>query len=262
MKNNDLTLNIKCNDGYCNQLRILLAGVFLLQNQYIKECNINWTITNHNNINFLDYYEQPAYLKFKQLSKHQINLHEATFIDTISKYTNDTTNWSLKLIKAFKTLKLKPNVKRQINKYLKSINIDRVVGIHARRTCKISANEMFNRSRYLLSNQEFINLLQNYRHRYYNVYIATDNSETQFFFKNALKERYISYKDIEKSIESHCTPYDREKVVRFTDPLHTIIDFYTLLNCKHFIGTESSSFSSLIYYLRNNPNDFKIVGGV
>ncbi len=31
-------------------------------------------------------------------------------------------------------------------------------------------------------------------------------------------------------------------------------------NC--IIGTESSSFSALIYHLRNIPNDFKIVGGV
>ncbi len=50
--------------------------------------------------------------------------------------------------------------------------------------------------------------------------------------------------------------------MRFTEPLHTIIDFYTLLNCKRFLGTESSSFSALIYHLRNTPNDYKIVGGV
>lgn len=250
----------KCNDGFCNQLRMLLAGEFLVKEKYIQSYTQEWTTTNHNNIDFLNFYETPSFINFKKIPNKEVNWVDGTFAGMTGKYIEKNgKKWPLNLIKAFKTLKLKNNIQQIIDRYLQDINTSELLGIHVRRTCKLGVNKEFNRTSVLLTNKQYLEILEDYN---LNVYVSTDNKETQSYFKQNLKTRYNAFKDIEKGIEEYCSVYRREDVVRFTDPLHTIIDFYTLLNCKRFIGTESSSFSALIYHLRNKPNDFKIVGGV
>ncbi len=255
-----ITIHAKCNDGYCNQLRMVLAGIILVQEEHVKEYNQEWTNTNHNNVNFLDFYETPNFINLKKISNKEVNWVDGTFAGMTGKFIEKNgKKWPLNLIKAFKTLKLKDNIQQIVNKHLQDINAKKLLGIHVRRTCKLGVNKDFNRTSVLLTNKQYLDILEDYN---LNVYVSTDNKETQNYFKQNLKERYNAFKDIEEGIEDYCSEYKREDVMRFTEPLHTIIDFYTLLNCKRFLGTESSSFSALIYHLRNTPNDYKIVGGV
>lgn len=254
------TINAKCNDGFCNQLRMVLAGIVLVQEGYVKEYNQEWTNTNHNNINFLDFYETPSFINFKKIPNKDVNWIDGTFAGMTGKYIEKNgKKWPLNLIKAFQILKLKNNIQQIIDQYLQNINASELIGVHVRRTCKLGVNKQLNRTSVLLTNKQYLDILEDYN---LSVYVSTDNKETQNYFKQNLKERYNAFKDIEKGTENYCSLYDREKVVRFTDPLHTVMDFYTLLNCKRFVGTESSSFSALIYHLRNNPNDFKMVNNV
>lgn len=247
----------KCNDGFCNQFRMLLAGEFLVQEKYIQSYTQEWTTTNHNNIDFLNFFEPPKFVQIKNIPQDQINCTDGAFAGMTGKYVEKNgKKWLLNLRSIFNTLRLKENIQQLVNKHLEKINCKNIVGIHVRRTCKISANKAFKRTSSLLSNQQFLNILNDYNLK---VYVATDNKETQEFFKQKLKDRCIVYQDILNGTQNYCSDeYIRENVARFTEPLHTIIDFYSLLNCKRFLGTESSSFTALVYHLRNIADDYKI----
>ena len=251
----------KCNDGFCNQFRMLLAGEFLVQEKLIQSYTQEWTITNHNNVNFLDFFEHPEHVQLKSIPQTKVNWSDGSFVGMTSKYIEKNgKKWPTNLKKIFKTLKLKVSIQQIINKHLQDINVHNLLGVHIRRTCKLGVNKLFDRTSVLLTNQQYLDILQDYN---LYVYIATDNNETQTYFKNKLKERCKIYKEILRGAEGFCgIDYNRKNVLRFTDSLHTIIDFYTLLNCKRFIGTESSSFSALIYHLRGNKNDFALLNNV
>ena len=251
----------KCNDGFCNQFRMLLAGEFLARESLVQTYTQEWTTTNHNNVNFLDFFEPPKYIQLKNLPQTKVNWSDGSFAGMTGKYIEKNgQKWAKNLRDTFSTLNLKPSVKQKVDAYLQSINTHNFVGVHVRRTCKLGVNKEFYRTSVLLTNEQYLDILRDYN---LNVYLATDNKESQMYFKQHLKKRYFAFKDIKKGLEKHCSEeYTRKNVVRFTTPLHTIIDFYALLNCKRFIGTESSSFSALIYHLRNNANDFKIISNV
>jgi hypothetical protein len=255
-------LNIKCGDGFCNQLRMLLAGEFLMQQNLIQSCNMEWTLTNHNNVSFLDFYKKPKYINFKKLLPHEVNYTEGVFAAMTDNYIlHNNQNWAFNLIKIFKTLKLKTKIQHLISDYHKKINCRNLVGVHIRRTCKTGVNKLFpERQKCLLTNQEYITAIKKSKLQ---AFVATDNKETQNYFKEQLNRQCIVYQDILEGTEDHNSyEYNKKTVKRFTEALHTIIDFYTLLNCKYFIGTEYSSFTSLVYYLRNNINDYKITCNV
>jgi len=250
-------INAKCNDGFCNQLRMLLAGILLVRDGCIKEYNQEWTITNHNNINFLDFYDEPQFITLKSISQVDINWTDGCFAGMTGKYIDKNgQKWAKNLKDVFKSLRLKPTVQQIIDNYLQDIDIENHIGVHARRTCKIGGNKHFNRTNLLLTNQQFLDIVEDYKLK---VFVATDNKQTQDYFKKHLKDRFVAYNDIAAGSENHSSnEYIRENVARFTGALHTIVDFYTLLKCKRFIGTETSSFSSLIYHIRGNANDYKI----
>ena len=255
------TINSKCNDGFCNQLRMVLAGIVLVQEGYVKEYNQEWTNTNHNNVNFLDFYETPSFINLKKISNKEVNWVDGTFAGMTGKFIEKNgKKWPLNLIKAFKTLKLKNHIQKIVDEYCESIKCKNLLGLHVRRTCKIGVNKLFpKRVNHLLTNQEYLDIIKDYN---LNVFVATDNKQTQDYFKKNLGKRCYVYKDLLEGREDYCNEqYTREKVKRFSNPLHTIIDFYTLLNCKRFIGTESSSFTALIYHLRGNNNDYRVISG-
>ena len=251
----------KCNDGFCNQFRMLLAGEFLVREKLVQTYTQEWTITNHNNVNFLDFFEHPKHVQLKSIPQTKVNWSDGSFAGMTSKYIEKNgQKWGKNLRVTFGTLKLKPHIQQIVDEYLCDIKSSNTLGVHVRRTCKIGVNKIFNRNVNLLTNKQYLELVNDYK---LNVYISTDNKETQRLFKQHLKKRCLIYQDINKGCEDYCSEnYTRADVVRFTTPLHTIIDFYTLLNCKRFIGTESSSFSALIYHLRDTADDYKITSNI
>lgn len=254
-------IRTKCSDGFSNQLRMLLAGEYLVQENYIQSYTQEWTTSNHNNIDFLDFFEPLKFARLETIAEHKITRVDGEFAGMTGKYINQSSGkWPVNLRKAYSSLKLKPDVKQLVEEYMQRINCTDVVGIHVRRTCKTSANKEFNRTNKQLTNQEFLALLHDDDSQ---VYVATDNRETQDYFKAQLKDRCVVYQDILEGAEDYCSgEYIREAVTRFTSPLHAIIDFQVLLNCKRFIGTENSSFTALIYHLRNSREDYSIISSV
>jgi hypothetical protein len=47
---------VKCKSGFCNQLRLMLAGSFLVTNGFINSYTQEWLLSNENNVDYLGYF--------------------------------------------------------------------------------------------------------------------------------------------------------------------------------------------------------------
>lgn len=252
-------LYAKCTEGFVNQLRMLLAGTYLVQTNCIASYTQEWTITNQNNVDYNQFFEPlpgVAIKKLKDVSADQI-ITASSFTKLIQRYAPKNTNCTVALKQSLKYLKTKPIINDLINLYSNKFNITDRHGVHARRTCKIAMLlEEPNRSM-PLSNDEIFAQIRTAEA----VYLATDNKETQQKFIRALGNQLCYSQDITQGNEKlTCTTYSPDIVRRYTDSIHTIIDLYMLKNCKIFLGSHESSFSLLVYYWRNNENDYLLHG--
>lgn len=252
---------VHCPNGFANQLRLALAGSFLVINGYINTYTQEWVLNNHNNVDFLNYFQPLEGVIFKKVNiEHSIN--STTFEMMIRTYTKNKVS-PLDALQEVKS-NLIPNqcVNQELELFLKNKDLNNSVGIHARRTCKLSFLNL-EESKYrseckIHSNQELLDNIKDFN----NIYLATDNKETQKWFKDRLGDRVWFYSSILNGKEMPDFPYSREHVTRYTAPLHTVIDFLVLLKVGVFLGTNQSSFSGLIKNIRNNFNDFLFYGKV
>jgi len=254
-------LYVKCNEGFVNQLRMLLAGTYLVQTNCIAGYTQEWTLTNQNNVDYNQFFEPlpgASIKRLKDIDPSRI-ITAASFTSLIRRYAPKNTDCAIALKQSLKFLKTKPIITDLIDMYCKQFRIFECMGVHARRTCKTAMLlEEPNRSM-PLNNDE---LLVQCRACTY-VYIATDNKETQQKFSKALGERTQYAQEITQGNEKlTCTTYSPELIRRYTDSIHTIIDLYMLKQCKTFLGSHESSFSLLVYYWRNNNDDYLLHGTI
>ena len=251
---------VRCPDGFANQLRILLAGVYLMQTNSVNSFTIEWVLNNHNNVNFLDYFEKPPGITIKDIDS---NIDDEKIIKTcsfeylINKYAKRGTLWNTALSVALKYLILKREVQLKVDSFVKQNKINESLGVHARRTCKTALLEGVHDRSLPLTNTEILSICRSYT----KVYVATDNKETQDFFIKELNDSVVVYKPIIHGVEHF--PYDeysRDGVQRYTDGEHNIMDFLTLKQCKTFLGSNESSYSLLLFHWRKNGNDYHVFG--
>lgn len=258
---NDKHIKVHCPNGFANQLRLLLAGAFLSRNKYIESYTQEWVLNNHNNVDFLDYFKPLDGVQFTQVDKQRA-INSTTFQMMIKTYTKNTVAPIEALQEIKNQLQPKETIKKHLDYFLKDKSLDNYVGVHVRRTCKLSFLNL-EESKYrtvvkLASNEEVYQKIKNYK----NIFLATDNQETQNWFKDKLKDNILIYSTILSGQEVSELPYTRNAVVRHTLPLHTVMDFLILLQTGIFLGTDESSFSSLIKNIRNNFEDFLFYGKV
>ena len=253
--NKDKKIFVKCEDGFVNQLRLLLAGSFLIKENLIDSYQQEWTISNHNNINYLSFFEPIPQVNLTKLHENTDFIQTTTFQRLIEKYGNSSINWLdcfKQIVKEFKPSK---EILEKVNFLTDKFNLKKALGLHIRRTCKDSILKFSHRNQ-LLTNEEILNMCSDYD----TIYLATDNQETQNWFSHILSEKVIFYKKILSGKENSMEFYDRNKVCRYTDAEHSVLDFLLLKNCDKFIGTHESSFSLFLYYWRNNTKDFPLLG--
>lgn len=249
-------LKIECDDGFANQIRLALAGDFLANHKYIESYSQKWILNNHNNVNFLHYFNPLPNIKlvssFHPYDKNIINT--TTFKKMIYTFIGSTVPYQEIFNFAIKNLQPLDYIKELVDIFCKKNNLHETLGLHVRKTCKIAS--LKNSSIKNLTNEEYLNISKGYK----KVFLSTDNKETQDWFKEKLQDKLIVYQDIKDGKELFEGNYRRDKVVRYTDPLHTVMDLLILLKCNTFIGTCNSSFSLLILHWRNNEKDFKLSG--
>lgn len=254
-------LYVKCDSGFANQLRMMLAGTILLQSNCISTFNQEWVMSNHNNVDYNTFFKPLPMINMTSLNNVEQNriITTTSFEGLLAKYNTTSHTWQTLLQKSLLCLTTQECIQQIVQQYIVRNNITDAIGVHARRTCKLALLEI-EHDRYLpFSNTDVLNMCTEDS----KVFVATDNSETQTFFKDALQDNFLSFAKIQNGTEKFvCDVYDSNKVSRYTSGLHTVIDFLILKQCKRFIGSSDSSFSLLLYYWRNNNLDVPIFGKI
>lgn len=207
---------IKPIGGLCNCLRVLFS-YYKYARSINSELYVVWRVTKECPGHFLKYFEPIPNIHFIDKKKP----HERFF------YKGCQINKNFK--PDYKKLKLKP--------YLQKIILNRVneidknyVAVHVRRTDhRVYSNH----------DEKFINFLNNSNNKNKNIYIATDNILTynkyKIIYKNRIKLNF--HKIIKNGF-------------RKTSLQDAIIDIYMCVYSNNFLGSRWSSFSELIYTLR------------
>ena len=226
-------INLQPIGGLCNRLRVLLSYKYEYHN---KKINVYWIVKPECPGFFLDYFEPIENVEFfHSIPKDVKILKEHITCKGSKPYINSVNNEEiLKCI--FSNLVLKQGLQDKINKIIKDNYNDKYISCHIRRTDHLKAFEKDNRT----CDNDFINFLKKNKG---NIYIATDNLDTQKIFYEKFKERIPYIKFIEKSDK-----------LRQTSIEDSIIDLYICASSNKFMGTYYSSYSGFIKRLQKYIN--------
>ena len=216
--------------GLCNKLRVLLYH-YDISKKLNKKFIVVWNKDRYCNGLFLDYYQQLENTIFIKKNENNYDI----------KYKGCSAD--IKLCN-YNLLKLKPTIQEKIN--IIRNKYDKYISVHIRRTDHVILAKKKN---LYIDDDYFINFLN--QNSDYDIYLATDNRETQdkFYklYKNKIK--YIIF--INKKNEINKRPKkDNSDKTRHTSLLDSIIDLYMCVNSEKFMGTKYSSFSETINKMR------------
>lgn len=249
---------IACPDGFINQLRLSLAANFLVSIGHAKTAQQLWIINNHNNVCFHKFFFDLPYLQFIDSDVDFINsnniIHTKSFTHMVSGLDVKKT-----LRQSFTFLKTQYVFSNMITKFIKQYHISNCIGVHIRTGCKTALlNISNNRGKPTNDNIIIHQLWKNYPN--HNIYLATDNAETQNKWIEIFGDRLIYFQKIDTGTSIFNGPYDRSKVERFTSDVHTVADFLILQKCHIFYGSNESSLSIMVNLLRNQKADGVLMG--
>lgn len=213
------SITIKPNYGLCNKLQFTEKWRNISRKRK-RNLNVIWEVSDQCPGFFLDYF-QP--------------------IKNVNFYKNNITNkflkrpWDRRQNPNYNEFKLLPYMQQKVNNNIKKLQ--KYIAIHVRRTDMVThcKNRKWRIIPYNIYDK-FINKYINY-----NLYIATDNRETQTYF-------YKKYKNIIKVITFINSNNNKNK--RQTSLEEAIIDLYTCINANYFLGSNKSSFTQFIIHNR------------
>jgi hypothetical protein len=211
---------IQPTSGLGNKLRVIFSYYELAKKQN-KKLYVIWIINNACNGFFLDYFEPLDDVIFEKTNLQNLDIYYKGYDRNPDYYPN------------YKNLKLLPHIIEKINNK-KKIFGDNYISVHIRRTDHILLAEENNK---YTTDEMFIEYIEREKNNS-NLYIATDNKETYDFFN--------------KYNKNICVPYHNTiDTLRQTTLEDSIIDLYMCVYSSKFMGSGFSSFSELIYNLRN-----------
>jgi hypothetical protein len=255
-----MSIVINTREGLCNQLRTMFSYIELTQKFKIK-LKVIWTNYNKCNGFFLDYFEPIPNVIIEEYTLNNINrIHDI-------KYKKNTPILSIKdIIKKSKTtenlvyrgyfphpffdpekmfiynlLKLNKNLKNKIKENIIKKKCH-FISVHIRKTDLDILHNIEKSTN--TSDTDFIDFANQYPKL--DIYLATDNYQTQQKFIQLFPKRVFYNKLIDNKINKHRFITHRE-----TSLENAIIDLYTCVKSKNFKGTYKSSFSRLIQQLRD-----------
>jgi hypothetical protein len=249
-------IKIRCPDGFANQLRLTLAANLLVEKKIAKEAIQEWILNNHNVVDFLKFFHPLPSVSFSKLLETEEDLVKTQSFEFMTKRINARSIVDL-FNEAYSYLKLKNDHEITIKNFIDEFDIKNRIGLHIRTGCK-SALLLSEKGRSKpIPHGAIIKFLMTNNKK---IFLATDNAETQDKFLNIFQERIVFFEKIREGKEKFEGAYDRKRVTRFTGDMHTVADFYILQSCRHFIGSNDSSFSIMINYIRNRELDYQIKG--
>ena len=236
---------IEVRAGLCNRLRFLIPFVSLIieKNNMKNKIIIIWPLDEHCNGFYLDYFQKIKNIVFlrnkksieKFMNEEKDNI---SFIRNINEKRILSHNEKLNIFhKQF--FKLNDTIYNKIKEILKKLS-NNYISVHIRRSdldSHLKYKKIYDKR---TTDKDFMNFVE--KNKTYNLFIATDNIETQELFLNKYSDRIKYIKIINK----------KDKNKRKTDLEDAIIDMFLCICSKKFKGTFYSSFSTFIYRIRNN----------
>lgn len=236
---------IEVRAGLCNRLRFLIPLINLInkENNMKNKVIIIWPIDDHCNGFYLDYFRDIKNIVFnknKKSIKKLINKEKdnISFINNINEKRILSYNEKLNIFdKQF--FKLNDTIYNKIKGILKNLS-NNYISVHIRRTdldAHLKYKKIYEQR---TTDKDFINFIE--KNKKYNLFIATDNLETQELLMKKYSERIKYIKMIN----------DKDKNKRKTNLEDAIIDLFLCICSNKFKGTFYSSFSDFIEMVRNN----------
>lgn len=247
---------IKCPDGFANQLRLSLASNLLVKENKADVATQEWILNNHNIVDFHKFFYDLDFLTFEQISDQKA-IETASFTALAGLLCDKKQSIEDIFREAFSHLVLKEPYQTQFSDFIKKFHIEQCIGLHVRTGCKTALLLQARDRHKPIPLSKVIAFLNTNNQR---IFLATDNKETQDMFIDLFKDRILFYEKLTKGTENFNSKYDRTLVKRYSSDLHVVADFYILQKCKYFIGSNESSFSLMIKYIRNNEQDFSVKG--
>lgn len=216
---------IKPNGGLCNKLRVVFSYYYKAMDEN-KKLKIIWQESIDCPGLFLNYFKPIENIIFD----NNTNINYANYYGTCytTCYETDISKYNIDNI--YEKLILQDFMKKRVENKLKSLGSN-FIAVHIRRTDHINPAKKKNN---YTTDEEFINFIEKYNT--YNLYLATDNQDTQLKFYNKYKNRIKGITFIQK----------KDNVLRQTSLEAAIIDIFTCSHAKFFLGSGCSSFSTTI----------------
>jgi len=227
---NDDYMVIRTNNGLCNRLQVIFSYNQLALEQN-KKLYIIWDKSEACNNLFTNVFDNVPNITFSKKNNLNFSKNKIKYRG-FRIHKNFYPNYDL----------LKPNEKilNKYNNFIKKLTTN-YIAIHIRRTDLINHSKRLN---YILNDYDIFIHFINRQNNNYSIFLATDNNETQQYFKKIYNNRLFFYKNI----------VDNNKK-RKTSLKNSVIDLFICKNAKVFLGTNylgfgGSSFSRLIYDIR------------
>lgn len=218
-------LCVKPTGGLCNFLRVVFS--YYLQAKYQKrKLIVIWEESSACNGYFLNYFKKVKGIKFvkNNYNKYIIHYNGCFAHPKLKKYGKNNM---------YKGLFLKDELQEIINKNKQILG--KYVAVHIRRTDHI---QLAKKNGVYMDEKVFINFIKQFPDM--NVYVATDNRETQQKFLDLFGDKIKVYTEITK----------KKKKLRQTSMREAIIDIFMCAGANKFLGTKYSSFSDTIKRIR------------
>ena len=209
------SITIKPDYGLCNKLQFIEKWIYISK-LYKRNLNVIWEVSEQCPGFFLDYFEP---IKNVNFYKNNIN----------NKYLK--RKWDRRNNANYNQFKLLPYMQEKVNNNIKKLQ--KYIAIHVRRTDMV--DHCKNRKWKIIPYNIYDKFINKYKK--YNLYIATDNKETQNYFYKKYKNRIKVIKLINEN---------KNKNKRHTSLENAIIDLYTCINAHYFLGSNKSSFTKYI----------------
>ena len=221
--------------GLCNRFRFLFSYIYKMKKENIfksKNLVIIWESDNNCNGFLMDIIKPIPNCKCIENNNNNYKIDSSSCC-TVDAYKSDNY---------LENLYFKPrnHILKKIISIINSLN-NKYIAVHIRRSDLTNHLKHKNMSHLETKDEEYIHFLN--KNKKYNIYIATDNIETQTKFLNLYPSR-IKYMNKISNSKTH----------RKTSLEDALIDIFVCSFSNKFKGTFYSSFTLFINLMRKNNN--------
>lgn len=215
---NDQRIVIQPTGGLANKLRVLFSFVRKQSNLVVV-----WPVEESCPGLFLDVFTPLKNVQF------------VVSIDSVPDYRGCSPS----MIPNYSQLHLAPKLQEELHRRLREMGDRGYVAGHIRRT---DHSELAKSKNKFTSDETFREFLDSTD---LPIFIATDNGETQQYFKTLYENRLIIFHEIPQELRS----------LRATSLEEAVLDLFLCVNATEFLGSGWSSFTDLIKVLRETKSD-------